>query len=143
MAPYAFLLSARSPELSPLAINALSDGVLDQAMERDLVVLAWSPLGGGRLLTDTSSRTVGSRRCLLGSLSELALSTSAPLWHWVMANPHVEFPINRITVAARIREARDALRVSFSRAEWYSVLVDVARREAAMTKLPRLRSLMV
>ena len=33
----------------PLAIAPLSDGVLDQAMERDLAVLAWSPLGGGRL----------------------------------------------------------------------------------------------
>ena len=38
------------PEFSPLHAAPLFDGTLDQAMVRDLAVLAWSPLGGGRLL---------------------------------------------------------------------------------------------
>ncbi|MBV9697152.1 MAG: aldo/keto reductase, partial [Gammaproteobacteria bacterium] len=40
-----FNLASLQPEFSPLAIECLSDGVLDLAMRRGLGVLAWSPLG--------------------------------------------------------------------------------------------------
>jgi predicted oxidoreductase len=37
------------PELSAACTAPLRDGVLDQAMQLGLAVLAWSPLAGGRL----------------------------------------------------------------------------------------------
>jgi predicted oxidoreductase len=40
------------PEFSPLALDAMTDGTLDLAMEIGASVLAWSPLGGGRLAKD-------------------------------------------------------------------------------------------
>ena len=124
MAHMPFPLVSTQPELSPLAINALSDGVLDQAMERDLLVLAWSPLGGGRLLTDTSTRTIGVASVLARVAERAGVSASAAALAWVMAHPAHPIPILGSQSPARIREARDALRVSFSRAEWYSVLVE-------------------
>ena len=123
MAHMPFPLASTQPELSPLAIDALSDGVLDQAMERDLVVLAWSPLGGGRLLTETSSRAVGVVSALARIAERAGVSTSAAALAWVMAHPARPIPIVGSQSLPRIREARDALKVSFSRAEWYSVLV--------------------
>ncbi len=54
MAHLSFPLASIQPEFSAAAIAPLFDGVLDQAMERNLAVLAWSPLGGGRLMTADS-----------------------------------------------------------------------------------------
>lgn len=123
MAHMPFPLVTTQPELSPLAIDAFSDGVLDQAMERDLVVLAWSPLGGGRLLTDTSSRAVGVVSALAPVAERAGISTSAAALAWVMTHPARPIPIVGSQSPSRILEARDAFKVSFSRAEWYSVLV--------------------
>ena len=44
-----FPIVSCQPEFSPLAIGPLTNGVLDQAIARDMTVLAWSPLGQGRL----------------------------------------------------------------------------------------------
>ena len=40
-------LTSVQPEFSVVALGALRDGTLDQAMQHGLAVLAWSPLGGG------------------------------------------------------------------------------------------------
>jgi aryl-alcohol dehydrogenase-like predicted oxidoreductase len=45
-------LASIQPEFSALEQSALTDGVLDYAEEIGATVLAWSPLGGGRLFTE-------------------------------------------------------------------------------------------
>jgi predicted oxidoreductase len=62
-----FPLVTVQPELSLAALAPLWDGTLDQCMERGLVPLAWSPLGGGRLATGE-----GVRPELVALLDELA-----------------------------------------------------------------------
>jgi aryl-alcohol dehydrogenase-like predicted oxidoreductase len=44
------------PEISPLRIDCIENGELDQAMAMDMAVLAWSPLGGGRIADPTNQR---------------------------------------------------------------------------------------
>lgn len=45
-------LTTIQPEFSVLEQSALTDGILDFAEEISATVLAWSPLGGGRLFTE-------------------------------------------------------------------------------------------
>jgi len=45
-------LATLQPEFSVLEQSALTDGVLDYAEEIGAIVLAWSPLGGGRLFSE-------------------------------------------------------------------------------------------
>jgi aryl-alcohol dehydrogenase-like predicted oxidoreductase len=42
-------LVSQQPQFSPLYLEPAQNGLLDQAMVMNLTVLAWSPLGGGRL----------------------------------------------------------------------------------------------
>ena len=49
-------LVATQPEISPLQITCFENGELDQVMQLGLTPLAWSPLGGGRLLAPQSER---------------------------------------------------------------------------------------
>jgi predicted oxidoreductase len=111
------------PEFSPLAIAPLSDGVLDQALARNMTVLAWSPLGGGRLAAPTDDRT----RAVASVLDEVAeafgVSRAAAAYSWIMAHPVRPIPIVGSQTIARIAEIPDAYKPRWTRADWYRVLV--------------------
>ncbi|PIC00074.1 aldo/keto reductase [Caulobacter sp. X] len=111
------------PEFSPLAIAPLSDGVLDQALARNMTVLAWSPLGGGRLAAPTDDRT----RAVAAVLDEMAeafgVSRAAAAYSWIMAHPARPIPIVGSQTVARIAEIPDAYKPRWTRADWYRVLV--------------------
>ena len=117
-----FTLVSVQPEFSPVAIEPLYDGVLDQAVERNLAVLAWSPLGGGRLASPQDERS----RAVVEALSKVAeragVSVSAAAYGWIMAHPARPIPIVGSQQVTRIREATQALSFTYSRQEWYAVL---------------------
>lgn len=106
------------PEFSPLHTAPLFDGTLDQAMVRDLAVLAWSPLAGGRLLAE--GHPAGLLLAEQGARYGVDAATAALAW--VMAHPARIIPIVGSQTAARIRAAAGAYRVEWTRAEWYAVL---------------------
>ena len=110
-------LASTQPEFSPLHTDPLWDGTLDLAMTRDHAVLAWSPLGGGRLGQN------GPVAALLeGKGAQHGVSAVAATYAWLMAHPARVIPIVGSQRVERIREARDAFKVEWSRAEWYGVL---------------------
>jgi len=122
---------SHQPEFSPLHIAPITDGVLDQAMERDMAVLAWSPLGGGRLADVPGD---GAARAVAEALDRLALregvSRAVMALAWVMSHPSRPIPIIGSQSPDRIRAFRDVFKVRLDRADWYSVLV--AARGAPM-----------
>lgn len=110
-------LASTQPEFSPVHTDPLWDGTLDLAMARDHAVLAWSPLGGGRLGQD------GPVAALLAEKgAHYGVSAAAATYAWLMAHPARVIPIVGSQRIERIREARDAFRVEWTRAEWYAVL---------------------
>ncbi len=118
-----FALTSIQPEFSPLAIEPLSDGVLDQALERDLAVLAWSPLGGGRLVgqgTDDRGRAVIEALDVVAR--EQLVDRAAVALAWIMAHPSRPIPIVGSQTPERIKASADALRVKLSRTQWYAIL---------------------
>ncbi len=126
-----FPLAAVQPEFSALSIGPLADGVLDLAQELGLGVLAWSPLGGGRLGVPQDARAVAVAGVLDRLAAREGVSRSAVAYAWIMAHPAGCIPIVGSQQVARIAEAPAALRVRLSRADWYEVLT-AARGE----KLP-------
>lgn len=106
------------PEFSPLRVAPLYDGTLDQAMANDIAVLAWSPLGGGRLVgTDTAAGK------LLGEHgSAYGVDRTAAALSWVMAHPARVIPIVGSQNPARVRAAADAYKVEWTREQWYAVM---------------------
>lgn len=111
------------PELSPLRIDTIENGELDQAIAMDMAVLAWSPLGGGRLATPQTPR----EQAVVTALTEVAnlhsVSLSAAAYSWIMAHPARPIPIIGSQNPARIAEAVDAYKITWTRADWYAVLV--------------------
>ena len=111
------------PEFSPLAIVALTNGVLDQALARDLTVLAWSPLGQGRLGDPQDDRARAVAAALDAKAAEAGVSRTAVAYSWIMAHPARPIPIVGTQQPARIAEIPDAYTPRWTRTEWYAVLV--------------------
>ena len=110
------------PEFSPLAIDAVSDGVLDQAIERDLTVLAWSPLAQGRIAEPKDGRARAVASALDHKAEQASVSRAAAAYSWIMAHPARPIPIVGTQTLARIAEIPDAYTPRWTRAEWYAVL---------------------
>ena len=111
------------PELSALRIDTIENGELDQAMAMDLAVLAWSPLGGGRIGDPTNKREQDVAAALSGVAAAHGVSRTAAAYSWIMAHPARPIPIVGSQNPARIAEAADAFKVKWTRADWYNVLV--------------------
>jgi predicted oxidoreductase len=127
-----FPLVSHQPEFSALHIEPLGDGVLDQAIELRMAVLAWSPLGGGRL---AGAGEDARARAVIGVLDRIAVRDAVPrtaiALAWVLAHPSHPIALIGTQQADRIREAARALEVRLTRPDWYAVLT--ASRQA---KLP-------
>lgn len=111
------------PEFSPLAISALSNGVMDQALARSMTVLAWSPLGGGRIADPKDPRAAAVAEQLDVVAKRYGVSRSAAAYSWIMAHPARAIPIVGAQTISRIAEIPDAFKPRWTRAEWYQVLV--------------------
>lgn len=123
------------PELSALAHGAMMDGTLDQAMQLGLSVLAWSPLGQGRLAADLPADAPATERAAVAVVDRIAadqgVSRSAVAYAFVGAHPCGAIPIVGTQNPARIADATNAYTVRFTRQSWYEIL------QAAMgTNLP-------
>ena len=120
-----FALASIQPEFSPLAIEPLTDGVLDVALRHRLAVLAWSPLGQGRL---GGAHATGDGRAdaVAAALDAIAaragVARSAAAYAWIMAHPTRAIPLIGSQDPGRIREAAQAYSVNVTRTEWYRVL---------------------
>ncbi|MBL0923889.1 MAG: aldo/keto reductase [Sphingomonadaceae bacterium] len=111
------------PELSPLRIETIENGELDQAIAMDMAVLAWSPLGGGRIGDPKNEREQNVAAALSGVAAAHDVSRTAAAYSWIMAHPARPIPIVGSQNPARIAEAADAYKIQWTRADWYSVLV--------------------
>ena len=116
-------LVATQPEISPLRIDCFENGELDQAMMLGLTPLAWSPLGGGRLAAPVSARDMAVAAELDLVASTQSVSRTVAAYSWLMAHPAGIIPIIGSQKAERIAEGAQALRVRWTRTDWYAVLV--------------------
>jgi predicted oxidoreductase len=122
-------LATNQPEFSPLHLGPLVDGQFDQAMRMGLAILAWSPLGGGRVAAPTNAREEAVAAALDRVAAAEGVSRTTAAFAWVMAHPVRAIPIIGSQNADRIREAAAAVAVRWTRTQWYDVLV-AARGEA-------------
>jgi predicted oxidoreductase len=116
-------LASMQPEFSPLETGPLTGGLLDRAMAHDVAVLAWSPLGGGRIAQPGTEREQAVAAALDKVAGEAGVSRTAATYSWIMAHPAKVIPIVGTQKVERVAELADAFKVRWSRQDWYDVLV--------------------
>lgn len=116
-------LVSTQPEFSPLHLEPITAGLLDQAMATRMAVLAWSPLGGGRIATPATDREKAVAAALDKVAHAQGVSRTVAAYSWIMAHPAGAIPIIGSQQISRIQEAAAALNVRWTRQDWYDVLV--------------------
>ena len=114
-------LATNQIELSPLALGALSNGTLDQCVERQMRPMIWSPLAGGRLFNtqDAPAQRVHAVLAELGAQHGVSVATMA--YAWILRHPSRPIPIAGSQRVQALQEAVGALHVEISAEDWYRV----------------------
>lgn len=124
-------LATHQVELSPLHLDALHDGVLDQCQDLGLRPMIWSPLAGGRLFTADDERARRLRATLGLMAAELGVSVTTLVIAWVLRHPSQPLPIlgsRRIEVA---RDAMAARALQLDAQSWWRIWTAAAGHEVA------------
>lgn len=114
-------VAAVQPEYSAVALGALRDGTLDQAMQHRAVVLAWSPLAGGRLSSGEDVRP--ELVAVLDRLADAHSTTrTAIAIAFVLAHPSAPVALLGTQRLERVEEAVAAASIRLDRSECYAII---------------------
>ena len=116
-------LATSQPEYSPAFLGPMRDGTFDRCMRDGVVPLAWSPLGGGRLMSGD-----GVPPALIATLDELAgregVDRAAICYAFVLAHPSAPVALLGTQNPDRLRSAVAALDVRLDRVDVYRIVQD-------------------
>lgn len=129
-------IAVNQVEISLAQIKAFEDGTLDQCLAETITPMAWSPLGGGRLVTafpielqePNHARRIQLRETIDRMARERGISRTALAVSWLLKHPARIMVIAGSMNPAHIREAVAGDAVELTREEWYT-LFEAARGE--------------
>lgn len=114
-------------EMSLTAHEAFTNGDLAFLQERGVPPMAWSPLGGGSLLSgQNATRTALAKVAEAQRVDEAAVAIA-----WLLRHPARIMPVLGTNTLARIARIRDALKVEMSRETWFELYTAALGREVA------------
>jgi predicted oxidoreductase len=116
-------------EVSLLRMDAIYDGTLDQCQAAGAHPMAWSPLGGGRLLSGSDEAAVRTRNALARLAAEYGVSVEQLALAWVALLPSRPQVVIGTNQPARIRDAAASARVQLQREHWYALWEAAQGRE--------------
>lgn len=108
-------------ELSPLHMDALDDGTLDQAQQLGLRPMIWSPLAGGRLMTGDDEQALRVRAEMSAIASRYGVSLTTLAFAWVLRHPSRPHPITGTRRIEGLRDAVAALNLQLDAEDWYAM----------------------
>ena len=104
-------------ELSLAAHAGFSNGDVAYLQERGVPIMAWSPLGGGTMMTGT-----GAIQDALGKVAkDNGVDNSAVAVAWLLAHPANIMPVMGTNNITRIKALSDALKVNMDRETWFEL----------------------
>jgi predicted oxidoreductase len=123
-------------ELSVLHLDAFADGTLDQAQRLGMAPMAWSPLGGGALMSGGAPTGAGGdardagratriarvRAALAAVAAQLGgTSIGQVALAWLLRHPARIVPVLGSGRLERVQEATGALSLTLTREQWFEI----------------------
>lgn len=115
-------------ELSLAAHESFVNGDVAFLQERGLAPMAWSPLGGGRLMREAGT-PLGQK--LSAVAKECGVDASAVAVAWLLAHPSRILPVMGTNDPSRIAALSSALSVPMDRETWFELYTAALGREVA------------
>jgi predicted oxidoreductase len=118
-----FPLVTNQIEVSLGKLDCLNDGTLDVLQKYKTAPMAWSPLGGGKLMTSNNSLW-GKKEKYNATETQLSLA-------WLMRHPSKIFPVIGTTQPERIIESAKAVDITLDRQDWFEMLKAATGKDVA------------
>jgi predicted oxidoreductase len=121
------LLASRWPlvtnqiELSPMFLDPLHDGTLDQCQRLSIAPMIWSALAGGRLFSGQTPQAERLRATLDGLAAEYGVSATTIAYAWTLQHPSKPVVLTGSHRIAAAREAIVATQLPLARAQWFAI----------------------
>ncbi|ASP19315.1 oxidoreductase YdhF [Antarctobacter heliothermus] len=112
-------------ELSLSAVEAFTNGDLAFLQERDIVPMAWSPLGGGALMSSNTALTMVMDRIAANQGVDRAAVAVA----WLLAHPAGILPVMGTNTIERIKGFSRAFDVDMTRQLWFELYTAALGKE--------------
>jgi len=109
-------------ECSLLQLAPLYDGTFDQAQQLKCAPMLWSPLGGGRIFTDSDPVARRVRETLAHIGEQLGASATTVLMAWLLALPSRPLLISGSRRIEVLRESVDACQLKLTKDHWFELL---------------------
>ena len=110
-------LTTNQIEISLSAHHAFTNGDVAYLQERDVPIMAWSPLGGGDLMTGS-----GETQDLMAKMAaDAGVDASAIAVAWLLAHPAKIMPVLGTNNLDRIKALSQAASVQMDRQQWYEL----------------------
>jgi predicted oxidoreductase len=114
-----FPLVTNQIELSVLETSSLRDGTLNDIQQRDIVAMAWSPLGGGRLFSSLVNERL--REVILDVAQRNGADPITVAIAWILRLPGNIVPVIGTIDQERLAHAADACALVLDRQDWYDI----------------------
>jgi predicted oxidoreductase len=108
-------------EFSPLQMQALADGTLEQCVDLRLRPMLWSPLARGRMFSDQGEQASRVRAALTAIGQRQGASIASVAYAWLLRHPSRPHPITGSGRIAALREAVAATDLMLTAEDWYTV----------------------
>jgi predicted oxidoreductase len=118
----AFPLVTNQLEISLSCIDPLFDGGLDVLMKHKVSPMAWSPLGGGKLVSESKGDLFSKAGKYQATETQLSLA-------WLVRHPSNIFPVIGTTKPERIIESAKAIDIKMDMQDWFEMLKVVMGKE--------------
>lgn len=117
-----FPLVTNQVELSVTHHAPLFDGTIDVLMKHRVGAMAWSPLGGGKLIKEGSQELFNKTSKYGATQAQLSLA-------WLLRHPGNIFPVIGTTKPERIVESAKAIDIKLDMQDWFEMLLAVQGKE--------------
>jgi predicted oxidoreductase len=117
-----FPLVTNQLEISLTSHAPLFDGGLDVLMKHRVCPMAWSPLGGGKLIKEGSQEMFNKASKYGATPMQLSLA-------WLLRHPSNIFPVIGTTKSDRITESAKAIDIKLDTQDWFEMLLVVQGKE--------------
>ena len=114
-------------ELSLAALDPFTNGDLAFLQEQRVPVMAWSPLGGGSLMTGQGNAAL--RTALSDVAQAHGVDSAAVAVAWLLAHPARIMPVMGTNTLSRIATLSDALKIDMDRQTWFTLYTAASGRE--------------
>ena len=104
-------------ELSLTAHSGFTNGDVAYLQERNVPIMAWSPLGGGAMMTGTGA----VQDAMAKVAADNGVDNSAVAVAWLLAHPANIMPVMGTNNINRIKALSDALKVNMDRETWFEL----------------------